>query len=116
MTNVISMLDSDGMGLDKHTIHDIISIASSDVVKNNTHIVTVDPVNANRYKGNLFGLLKNVLDIPNSAIYINMVINGYKSSLEYNGKLQLRILDPNVGEEVVNLLNEQKVLRKDMGG
>jgi len=115
MPSLIELMDDDSMGLNSKTIHDIITMASTDIVKNNLQIVTIDPVDAIRYKGNMFGLLKNVLNIPNSALYINMVVNGYQSSLEYDGKLRLKILNADTAQYIVNLLQEYKTMEKGMG-
>ena len=115
MSSLISLLDDDSMGLDETTIHNIIMLASTDIVKNNLLTVTLDPVDANRYKGNLFGLLKNVVEIPNSAIYINMVINGYTSSLDYDGKLQLSIVNSDIAQNIITFLQEEKTLKTSMG-
>lgn len=55
----------------------------------------VTPVQAEKYKNDLFGLLKNELSIPNEFLYPHMLVNGYDSPSAYGGeKLRFKILDP----------------------
>ena len=102
---LLKLLDSDTDIVDSKLIHVWESILESDVIKNNLILQNVDPYLGSKYKGNLYGLLHNEYQIPNSAIYINMRINGYKSSLEYDGGLDLYLLDSDVLLNILNTIN-----------
>jgi len=93
---IFDLIDSDSEFVDSVMIHRWESVLHTDLVQN--HLVTrsVTPYLGSKYSGNLYGLLHNELQIPNSAIYLNIRINGFKSSLDYNGELMLKILDPDV--------------------
>lgn len=64
------------------------------MIKNDTDKILVHEISkeqANSYKGDLMGILKNIIQVPDELIYPNILINGYKSSSEFNG-LTTRIL------------------------
>lgn len=55
------------------------------------------------YKGNLYGLFKNKFNIDPRFIYIHIIINGYKSSIEYKGdKRRFKIIET---EALLNAFN-----------
>lgn len=54
----------------------------------------ITPVQAEKYKFDLFGLFRDVMRIPEQYIYPHIICNGYDSSQCYNGdKLRFDILD-----------------------
>lgn len=54
----------------------------------------ISPVQAEKYKHDLFGLLKNELNIPKEFLYPHMIVNGYDSPSNYGGeRLRFKILD-----------------------
>lgn len=115
MASVLDLLDNDSMGIDKDNIQNIITLITGSDLDKNVNSVNIDPVDANRYKGNFYGLLKNVLNVPNSAIYFNMLINGYTSSLGYEGSLQVKIIDANIAQKILVFLQEAKTLKANIG-
>lgn len=46
---------------------------------------SVDAAKAYRYRGDLYGLLKKELNIPEEDITITIQLNGYVSSSDYDG-------------------------------
>lgn len=61
------------------------------------HVATtteITPVDAEKYKFDLYGLMRNVLGIPDNLVYPNMICNGYACSTHYSGELlRFKILD-----------------------
>ena len=52
------------------------------------------PVQAEKYKFDLYGLFRDILQIPEQYIYPHIICNGYDSSQCYTGdKLRFDILD-----------------------
>ena len=108
--DIYKLLDDDTIGLDRDKVHVYKSLIDTKLIQDNITTVNIDPVNANRYKGNLFGLLKNELDIPNSAIYINMLVNDCDSSLMYDGSLNIKILNADIAESILDYIDEHETL------
>lgn len=48
-------------------------------------LFTVSVVDGKKYAGDLEGLMRNVLNVPSQYVLPNMLVNGYKSSHDYNG-------------------------------
>lgn len=99
--DILNMMDNDSLGIDTDSIHFWESMIGSDMVKNNLNTIEIEPSISNQYKNNLYGLLHNIYNIPNEAFYINMRINNFKSSLEYNGELKLNIVNPDIVESII---------------
>lgn len=115
MASVLELLDTDTMGISKDNIHDVLSLIKGSDFSTNLMTTIVDPVDARRYKGNFFGLLKNVLGVPNSAIYMNIILNGYSSSLDYDGKLRITLLSNDVAQNIMVYLQEEKTIKANIG-
>lgn len=67
------------------------------VLQENYVITTkeISPVQAEKYKNDLFGLMANELSIPKEYLYPHMLVNGYDSPSSYGGeRLRFDILDP----------------------
>lgn len=57
----------------------------------------ISPVNAEKYRFDLYGLFNNVLFIQPEYIYPHIIVNGYTSSYDYNAELlRFKILDTTV--------------------
>jgi len=93
---IFDLIDSDSEFVDSIMIHRWESVLHTSTVRDNLIMRTITPYLGSKYKGNLYGLLHNELHIPNSGIYLNIRINGFKSSLAYDGELELKILEPDV--------------------
>lgn len=102
----ITLMDDDSEHLDLDTIHKWESFVNTPIITDNLHVVQIEPYNANRYKGNFTGLLHNELNIPNSAIYLNTRVNGFKSSLEYDGRLEIVLLEPSITLDILNSIRD----------
>ena len=64
-------------------------------------ITTVD---AEKYRFDMYGLFKHVLNIPDEYIYPHILANGYDSSYDYNGnQLRIKMLDLSALEQYYNL-------------
>ena len=76
-----------------------------------SHISTelsVNTVAAERYKFDLYGLLRNELNIPTMQIYPHMIVNGYMSSYDYYGELlRFKIIDGNVLRQYYRLFTRE---------
>lgn len=97
------------MGYNAKNIGDILSydtsvnrslIAKWNTVKdilNNDHIVSeiaVKTTDAEKYRFDLYGLIKNNFSIPEYQIYPHMIVNGYTSSYDYYGeRLRFKIIN-----------------------
>jgi len=99
--DILNLMDEDGLGIDAETIHFWESTVGSPIVTDNLNIIDIEPSVGIQYKNNLYGLLHNIYNIPNEAYYINMRINNFKSSLEYNGELKLRVVNPDIIEDII---------------
>lgn len=64
------------------------------------HIIsqaTVSTVAAEKYKFDLYGLLKYEINLPEQQIYPHMIVNGYTSSWDYYGeRLRFDIIDGDI--------------------
>lgn len=49
--------------------------------------ISISPVAAEKYKFDLYGLIRAELGIQENQIYPHMIVNGYTSSYDYNGEL-----------------------------
>ena len=49
--------------------------------------ITISPVAAEKYRFDLYGLIRAELGIKENQIYPHMIVNGYTSSYDYNGEL-----------------------------
>lgn len=112
--DVAKLMDDDSFGLDSETIHILESFLQSLTENKDFITMTVEPVDANRYKGDLIGLLTNVFKIPNSATYLNMRINGFKSTLDYDGERQIKILESSKVEAILDIINERKTMKEEL--
>ena len=94
--DVLKLMDSDSEIVDKDKIHKWLNLLNTPLINNNIKDVNIDPYLGVKYRGNFTGLLKNELQIPNSAIFLNIIINGFNSSLDYDGRLVIKLLEPDV--------------------
>lgn len=62
------------------------TIAPLLAIKHSTGTTEITPHLANMYRGDLYGLFKNELDMPEEYIYPHIRANGYDSSGSYDGK------------------------------
>ena len=54
----------------------------------------ITPVQAEKYRGDLFGLLQNELNISQEYLYPHMIVNDYSSPTGYNGeRLRFQIIN-----------------------
>lgn len=55
---------------------------------------TITPLNAEKYRFDLWGLFRDIIQIPETYIYPHIICNGYDSSQCYDGgRLTFDILD-----------------------
>jgi len=99
--DILNLMDGDSEIIDKDKIHKWLNMLNTPLINYNINEITIDPYLGVKYKGNFTGLLKNELNIPNSAIFLNTIINGFDSSLDYDGRLYIKLLEPDV---VINIL------------
>jgi len=104
--DILQKLDNDSMQLDDYSMATIESLLHTPIVQNNINEVEIDNYLTEKYINNLYGLLHNELGISNNAFYINMRINGYKSSIEYDGRLTLFILDPDITLKIIKAIRD----------
>jgi len=100
---VLKGLDDDSMCLNFNNLQIWESFLNTPYIDKNTTAIEVSPVDAINYTGDMYGLFHNVYDIPNSAIYINIRINGFTSSSDYNGARKLKLLS---AEKVYAIVDE----------
>ena len=106
--SILKLLDSDSMELDEFKVHQWESLINSPLLNNNISTVDVEHVDGDMYQGDFYGLLHNILDIPNSACYVNMRINGLTGSTEYNGFTKIKLLDPEVFENIQLFIKQRE--------
>lgn len=54
---------------------------------------TITPVQARMYRGDLIGLFRYVIQVPEVLIYPNIIANGYNGPNDYNGdQLTFKVL------------------------
>jgi len=104
--DIVNMMGDDTMQLDAETIHKFESLLDTQLIRDNITMVTLEPYKGEKYKGNLYGLLHNEFNIPNFAIYLIIRINGFKSSLTYDGRLNLMILNPETVETIISNIKD----------
>jgi len=69
--------------------------------------VDIKPAQANKYIGDMYGLFKNDLNVPENAIILHILANGYNSSCDYHGeKLRLMLLDYNIITTYLQLMKK----------
>lgn len=83
------------------------SILNTPIIIDNTKLTTVNEGISNSYTGNFYGLLSNELKIPQVYWYINMRVNGYECTLDYDGASTFYIIDPSVLEDCLNIIRNQ---------
>ena len=94
----------DTFSLSKETIHILETYIDSDLIKDNISEKEIDPVVAEQYIGDMYGLLKNKFNLPSEVIYLTIRINDYKSSVDYDGNRKLKILKPEVFSSIYDLV------------
>ena len=107
---ITDLQDEESLGLEDGVLQEIEGLLNSPMVINNISSRNIDSVLANKYIADLYGLLHNEFDIPNEAIYINIRLNGYRSSLDYDGRLSLSILDPETFETILEFIQQKQSL------
>lgn len=73
---------------------------------------TIEPVTADKYRNNMYGLLRNHIGISEEHIAINILLNGYSNSSDYDAEvLEIKCVDPSWLEGAMNILiaNEKKI-------
>lgn len=67
------------------------------ILKPNAKPQKVEGTVAYQYKGDLYGLMKKHLKIPEDEITINMHLNGFYNSSDYDGlKIEFKIIPSNI--------------------
>lgn len=105
--DILELMKDDSMLLDTINIHKIESILTMKIIQDNIKETPVIPMDAEVYRGNFYGLIHNVYRIPNNAFFITMRINGYKSSIEYNGELIVKILHPDIMLRILEIIQRK---------
>ena len=100
---ILELMDDDSMDISTK-LNKWEDYINSDIINNNITTIRIDPVTANRYIGDFYGLLHNVLNIPNVAYYINMRINNIHSSLDYDGFLDIKIINSEIIETIIDMM------------
>ena len=100
MISMLKELDPDSMQLTEETLHIYESLIHTPIVKDNIVTKIIEPVIAEKYVGDFYGLLHNELKIPNYAYYIMLRINHIRSSLEYDGFREIKLLKPEAYETI----------------
>lgn len=103
MLTIQESIESD-FRLNREILHIIESYGSSNLIKDNVVLKEVDPAIAGQYIGDLYGLLTNIMNIPPEAVYITIRINGYASSIEYDGRKKIYLLNPEVFSKVYSTI------------
>ena len=91
------------------------SILTTNIILENLKPVTIESVKANRWYGNAYGILITEIGVSPNSAYLNMRINGYKSPLEYDGRLVLNIIDPETFNTIMTTYERNKALKKSLG-
>ena len=47
----------------------------------------ITPVQAEKYRGDIYGLFRNELNIVHEYVYPHMIVNGYLSPYDYGGEI-----------------------------
>ena len=100
--------------LDEDRLHYFESILDSPIIRDNLKDIEIEFVKANRWYGNIVGLLINELKISPNAVYINMRINGYVNACDYNGETKLKLLDPGTFNIIIESYLQNKALKKSL--
>ena len=80
--------------LSKKIINDWNTVSQVLKYKYTNNIEELKPVYAEKYKFDLYGLLKDVFSIPDEYLYPHMIINGYDCPTDFTGEqLIFRKLD-----------------------
>jgi hypothetical protein len=103
--NDISIEES---GMDREMLHYIESILTTPIVTDNIKIKEIDPDAANRWYGNFIGLLSNELYLSSNATYIHLRINNYRLNTDYKGDKNIKLLDSEIFEEIIDTFNRNK--------
>ena len=98
--NINNLHDIDDTMLSKELIHKLEPYVHTQLIKDNIKQVTIEKGKSKTFVGNFYGLLKNELFIDSKYWYLNMRINGFKSSLDYNGETVINI----VNSEILDLI------------
>ena len=108
MISLLNLLDDGSMQLTEHRLHDWESLINTPLLLENTKEITIDPVIGLQYVGDFYGLLHNILNIPNVACFINMRINHLTSSLEYKGATTIKLIDPTALADIITYMNQRE--------
>jgi len=111
----ITDLSIEPIEMDEEYVHYLESILARPIIQDNIRTTLVDPVVGQRWVGNLFGLLSKELSISENALYIHLRINDLKLNTDYDGRREIKILDPETFENVLNTYEINKAYRKSLG-
>lgn len=111
---VTKLMDEDSYHIDRDTLDIYESLLNTELLNDSVTTINVEPVNAERYKGDFFGLLHNVYQLPNFSLYLITRLNGFKSSLEYEGSLQIKIFNDDAISAIIDYINELNVVRNEL--
>jgi len=97
----------DGMVMDFELVGIWDKILAMGYLEDKVKIVRLETGIVNTYVGDLFGLLNNELGIVRDAWYVIMKLNGYDSSVEYDGREWLLIPDPDAIEDILEKIKNR---------
>ena len=100
---------------DREMLHYVESLLSTPIIQDNIREKEIEPVLANRWYGNFYGLLHNELYISPNALYLHLRINGFRLNTDYKGSRKIKVLEPEVFEEILDAYEKNKAYKNSLG-